>query len=119
MALSLCPACTRHVRSEHATCPFCGAEQPPAASVAETEPGRRLSRAALVLGAVAVSVSAQACRQETIAQPYGAPPTPFDAGPVETIAQPYGAPPEPAPDARALAPLYGLPPHAKDGGAAR
>ncbi|HQY65443.1 MAG TPA: hypothetical protein PK141_28820 [Polyangiaceae bacterium] len=98
MALSLCPACTRHVRTEHTTCPFCGAERPPAATVAEAEPGRRLSRAALVFGVVAVSVSAQACGKETIAQPYGAPPTPADAGPpVETIAQPYGAPPTPPP----------------------
>ncbi len=72
----------------------------------------RMSRAAMVFGAVALAASAEACQKETIAQPYGAPPTPMDAGPPrESMVQPYGAPPSPM-DAgvRALAPIYGMAP---------
>lgn len=74
-------------------CPFCGAETAERAS-----PGRaHVSRATLILaGALATQCQ---CKQETIAQPYGAPPNPpqlqEDAG--ASDAGDAGLPPLPKP----------------------
>jgi len=105
-------------------CPFCGelvAEGP----TPEAARGR-LSRAALVFGAVAISVGAAACSKETIAQPYGAPPTPHppDDGGGAMVAL-YGGPPEvptppsatPPASATAVVAPYGAPQHFPDAAA--
>lgn len=47
MAFVPCPSCRRHVRDSDASCPFCAAALPTAASTAPTVPARRLGRAAL------------------------------------------------------------------------
>lgn len=115
MALVLCSSCNRHVRSASDACPFCGATVAPA----EVEVSRgRLSRAAMVFGAMAVSVGAAACSKETVAQPYGAPPPPpMDGGP-SAMAAIYGAPPVASASASveptAIAAPYGAPPRDPD-----
>jgi hypothetical protein len=69
VALGLCSSCNRFARSGEA-CPFCGASIAP--PIARARP--RVSRAALALvGALATQCN---CKEETIAQPYGAPPRP-------------------------------------------
>lgn len=89
--MKLCSKCRRFSRS--ATCPFCGAETAERAS-----PNRaHVSRATLILaGALATQCQ---CKQETIAQPYGAPPNPppfqEDAG--ANDAGDAGLPPLPKP----------------------
>ena len=109
MALVICPL-VLSPRPLSVACPFCGA-----VALAEPAPVQssrlRLDRAALVFGAMAVSVGAAACSRETVAQPYGAPPQPpsedagasavvalYGAPPATAIAAPYGAPPTPIPD---------------------
>lgn len=107
MALIQCDRCSRHVRETEGRCPFCGAVRE--ASAEDTpfiEVSLPLSRAAIVLaGAMAFA----GCdrngmgRDQSIVQPYGAPPNPprpnapdvQESSPdveVPTLAQPYGVP---------------------------
>lgn len=121
-----CPACTRHVRADEATCPFCS-ETLPTDLAKRAVPGtsKRLTRAATF--AFAASVSAFACSSGGgdsgndgggPAPLYGAPvvdsgseTSPDGGGPVPA----YGLPaPDAGPDAvgdtGAGGVLYGLPP---------
>lgn len=97
MALIQCDRCARHVRETEGRCPFCGAAR--TASAHDTplvEVSLPLSRAAIVLaGAMAFA----GCdrngmgRDQSIVQPYGAPPNPPRPDvPEPAIAQPYGVP---------------------------
>ncbi len=89
-----CPICARHLRSSERACPFCGASL---ASATPSLPsaGGRLGRAALFAfraTAVAALGTLPACGDDQ-----NEPPPPITTPPEETIAQPYGAPPEPPP----------------------
>lgn len=94
MALTLCSACDRHLRTTEVDCPFCGARlSRRGKAAAETErvgiDGSRVSRALLVFGTLAVlGASAEAC----------APNEPAPAPPVSPVAM-YGAPPPMDPSA--------------------
>lgn len=95
MDFAPCPTCARHVEVREARCPFCGGATP--GLRAPRRPIGGATRAAIVyMGAMLASACGPqgTAEQETIAQPYGAPP---DPPPDETIAQPYGAPPDPEP----------------------
>jgi hypothetical protein len=112
--LGPCPCCHRHVRTLEPRCPFCAGAL--GARAVEPPPVvERLGRAALFAfraSTAAALVGLAACGtsdrppEETIAQPYGAPPEPPRPDPFpeppripeETIAQPYGAPPDPRPE---------------------
>ncbi len=77
--LAPCPACQRHLRVDATTCPFCSA--PARRQTAEPRADRiatHVSRAAIIaMGALAAAgCSSPAASDGTIAQPYGAPPTP-------------------------------------------
>lgn len=92
--MKLCSKCRRFSRSS--ACPFCGAE-----TMERASPNRaHVSRATLILaGALATQCQ---CKQETIAQPYGAPPNPQpviqdDAGANAGDAGDAGLPPLPKP----------------------
>jgi hypothetical protein len=85
--LAPCGECGRHVRVEDPTCPFCGAAASASAPRRPSAPRFSRTRAAVFyLGATLAS----GC--DGMAPAYGGPP------PQETIAQPYGAPPEPPPE---------------------
>lgn len=77
--LAPCPACHRHLRVDASVCPFCAA---PVDARATTEARSRIaahvSRAAIIaMGSLAaVGCSSPSASDGTIAQPYGAPPTP-------------------------------------------
>lgn len=104
-----CSGCRRHARVEEGACPFCGASlqaRPRRSRVAL----RYASRAALFYFgtslASACGIAGGPAEEETIAQPYGAPPDPppEDEDPPEDettdgneaiVVQPYGAPPNP------------------------
>ncbi|MFO0644433.1 MAG: hypothetical protein U0183_34765 [Polyangiaceae bacterium] len=111
MALRLCAACARHIRTTESACPFCGAEgTTPVAS-----PLSRATRAAMVFGGAVMVSSAVACSSESPVPVYGAPdPNPRPSATTDPTAVPlYGAP---APDAgndagtdATVAPLYGAP----------
>ena len=136
MALRLCAACARHIRTTESACPFCGAEGTnPVAS-----PLSRATRAAMVFGGAVMVSSAVACSSESPAPApmngsspsptattdptavplYGAPAPEAgtDAGTDATVAPLYGAPADAGRDGAsedagrdgAPAPLYGLPP---------
>lgn len=103
-ALVPCLACARHIRTSEHACPFCGAEAPESAQAAAPvfgQTGRRLSRAALVLGSVAVAACgkdltpSEPSRPDATTEParldaggmllmYGAPPIMNDAAPPST-----------------------------------
>jgi hypothetical protein len=93
--LAPCLECKRHVRPGDA-CPFCGSARGTGALVRGRYRG--LTRAAIFVAGAAIAGCGGADdpppEEETIMQPYGAPPNP----PPETIMQPYGAPPNPEPD---------------------
>ena len=98
MALILCDGCGRHVRETENRCPFCGERRAASAvDIPLVEVSSPLSRAALVLaGAMALGGCERGGvgRDQSIVQPYGAPPnpTPPDSGVEPAIAQPYGVP---------------------------
>ncbi|MBL8678603.1 MAG: hypothetical protein JNK05_05535 [Myxococcales bacterium] len=104
MALIQCDRCSRHVRETEGRCPFCGAVRE--ASAEDTpliEVSLPLSRAAIVLaGAMAFAGCERngMGRDQSIVQPYGAPPNPPRPDvPEPAIAQPYGVPVmDPSPD---------------------
>ncbi len=97
-----CLACSRHVRASERACPFCGAALPERVERALVARGR-LGRAAIFAfrasSALALS-TLTACGDDA---PPGAPP--ITAPPEETIMQPYGAPPEPRPEPTPLEPV--------------
>ena len=132
MALRLCAACARHIRTTEGACPLCGAEgRTPVAS-----PLSRATRAAMVFGGAVMVSSAVACSSESPAPApmYGSSPSPTattdptavplygapapDAGTDATVAPLYGAPADAGRDSSSEdagrdgspAPLYGLPP---------
>ena len=72
-----CPACQRHVTSNEAACPFCGAALSPARPCAgcSDPPAARVARAALV--AAGAALLGAAC-SSSFTPPYGTPPH-FDA----------------------------------------
>jgi hypothetical protein len=88
-----CPACSRHVRSDESTCPFCHAAINALGGSAPARPSGRLSRAALfalgtgaaVLGSVvAIDCSDGDDSSSNCCPPYGAsPPQEFDAAEFE------------------------------------
>jgi len=90
-ALVPCGACSRHVKSSEASCPFCGAAAPasssPSGAASSSPSGAAYSRLAAV-AAVAASVAAlTSCRSSTTGTP------PLDAGINANAAPPYGAVP--------------------------
>lgn len=90
-----CPACARHVRSNERTCPFCDATLPPAPALTGA-PSGRLGRAALFAFRTTTVVALgalSACGDDRTQEP-----PPIQTPPEETIAQPYGAPPTPQPE---------------------
>lgn len=114
-----CSGCRRHVRSGEDACPFC-ASTLPRQLAKPTLPTSRLARAQLFAFGVTL---ASACG--------GNEPPPPEPDPQETIAQPYGAPPRPDPepqpqpdpqpqpvpevdDPSSMNQMYGAPPPAQD-----
>ena len=96
MSLRPCPLCRRLVRGADSLCPFCAAETPPALEPRGSEPVARRSRAALLVGALAVAGATVGCAHEQgPVAAYGGPPgrEAVDAG------QPVA--PDPAPSAGA------------------
>lgn len=98
-----CEVCRRHVRADAAACVFCDAPlvaRPPRAAGPRVG---NLTRAAIFYfgASVASACGVDAPPEETIAQPYGAPPDPEPPPPPPeddsppAIAAPYGAPPPP------------------------
>ena len=83
MPLAPCAHCSRHVRAEDETCPFCRASLEPRAVERPRGPAPSLSRAMLVFGAsVALAAGSEACGEpHTVVSLYGAPPTLEDAAP--------------------------------------
>lgn len=100
MNLKPCPACSRHVRTDESSCPFCEAR---------LSPRQAAGLVAAALGAAVLSGCPSQDRQP--APVYGAPQPPPSASPEQ--------PPEPTPapeaspdgdDPRLAAPMYGAPP---------
>ncbi|MEZ4340796.1 MAG: hypothetical protein R3B82_29590 [Sandaracinaceae bacterium] len=97
MPLAPCPSCGRHVRLPSEECPFC------TASLARAEPRkatpvRVLSRAAVVyFGAVLASGCGPGTpwEEETVLQPYGAPPDPEPVPDPDVPPDPEVVPPDP------------------------
>jgi hypothetical protein len=80
-SLSPCPECQRHVRTDEARCPFCGAScSASPALAAEVSPSRISQRAAAI--AMSVSLAAAACGdpQPNAIAIYGAPSPPASLG---------------------------------------
>jgi hypothetical protein len=83
MSLRPCASCRRLVRHADSLCPFCGAEAPPTPEARASEPFQRRSRAALLVGALAVAGASVGCATERVpVAVYGGPPNtePADAG---------------------------------------
>lgn len=106
-----CSGCRRHVRASEDACPFC-ASTLPRQLAKPTLPTSRLARAQLFAFGVTL---ASACG--------GNEPPPPEPDPQETIMQPYGAPPQPDPephpepapdDPTSMNQMYGAPPRAQD-----
>jgi hypothetical protein len=113
-----CSSCSRHVRANEETCPFCAASLPTDTSP-PAAPHERLGRAARVaLGsaaAVVLTMSGTACGKEPARgdkshvadnPPYGAPPpmlpmptAPMPTAPPTVVEVAYAAPDAAAPDA--------------------
>jgi hypothetical protein len=72
--LVLCPACSRHVKSEESACPFCQAELLPRACAGRCfgAPEARLGRLALM--AAGAALLGVACQSTGPVPAYGAPP---------------------------------------------
>ncbi|MBK8215118.1 MAG: hypothetical protein IPK71_15370 [Myxococcales bacterium] len=98
MPLAPCAHCSRHVRAEDETCPFCRASLEPRAIERPRGPTPSLSRAMLVFGAsVALAAGSEACGEpHTVVSLYGAPPTIEDAAPPTAPDMSAAAPPAPA-----------------------
>jgi hypothetical protein len=115
-----CSACSRHIRREETSCPFCAAPAEPSPAPPRSRyplGATRLSRSALVLASLAALEGcgksevrdAGVDAEQVAAPPYGAPPIPpieptpperADAGIRPNIPRPpYGAPPPPVRDA--------------------
>ena len=121
------PECSRHVRVDDASCPFCGRAMPleRAAPPTRALPIGQLTRAAVFFGGATLL---NACGPQPVAQPYGVPvqdPPPRTEQPQRPpdtpVAQPYGVPvqpeqpPPPPPSEQQIVPpsgvqLYGAPP---------
>lgn len=90
-----CASCARHLRVSEATCPFCGASVSSVAlRAAPTRLGRRVTRAALAAGTLAIT----ACGSNVQAL-YGGVPVEEDAGSDASdgsIIALYGGPPQDA-----------------------
>ena len=94
MALHPCPRCDRHVHHNESRCPFCGESLPAMSTESVHIP--RMSRAAMLLTAAAVSVGAlQGCERTTPnPAPISTPPNPQpNLNDPNAVAQVYGAPP--------------------------
>jgi DNA-directed RNA polymerase subunit RPC12/RpoP len=110
-----CASCGRHVRVDATACPFCASKllvQAPRAPRFLRNAGRA---AIFYLGASMAGCGSDPIEpEETIMQPYGAPPEPDPIDPdgpqipEETIAQPYGAPPIDPPDTPPIDPPRSL-----------
>lgn len=112
MALSLCAACARHVRSTDPLCPFCG-HGPVGPAIAPRTVPEGATRAQIFLGALSLVAVAGASGCSKTEPPQDS---------TKGIVMPYGAPPNPTPDAGsradAAAPMqppspvgaYGAPP---------
>ena len=102
MSLRPCASCRRLVRHADAVCPFCSTAAAPAPEARASEPFQRRSRAALLVGALAVAGASAGCAKEQ--------------GPVAV----YGGPPnwEPTDAGQAVAPDPVPPPAASDAGQA-
>ena len=82
-----CRACQRHVASNEASCPFCGAHSPAQPCTGCSGPtAARLAQAALVAAGAAALLGAS-CSSNSVIVPYGLPPhqdatvdSPQDAG---------------------------------------
>ncbi|MFO0640045.1 MAG: hypothetical protein U0183_12585 [Polyangiaceae bacterium] len=125
MSLAPCAHCSRHVRAEDETCPFCRASLEPRAVERPRGPAPSLSRAMLVFGAsVALAAGSEACGEpHTVVSLYGAPPSFEDAAPPTAPDMSATAPPasasasppapiEPAPTAAPKPPASAEPPKA-------
>ena len=131
--LSACAGCRRHFRSSEERCPFCDCLGDRTLTRAVSgEPARRMSRAAMVVAAMAITACstepAPIAKDPAAVKPSPTPSQPVvqaDAGLVDDPGSPvaeYGAPappppPKPKPSVGsgigAPAPMYGMPPHIK------
>ncbi len=119
IALLPCNACERHIRHHESICPFCGVPQGERAAPV-LAPMKRVTRTAWI--AVGATLAATGCSPPVgIAQPYGAPPQPQDAGEVVSAPMYGGPPPVPEtphdggvtvlqPPETNVHPMYGMPP---------
>lgn len=77
MKLELCHACSRHLKPDEVSCPFCGAR-----SLAPR--GARLGVRVAAAMVTAATLSASACKDNVSVPLYGAPPNELDAGTTDT-----------------------------------
>ena len=77
MKLELCPTCSRHLKPDELSCPFCG-------SRVLARGGARLGVRVAAAVVTAATVSASACKDSTVTPVYGAPPNEMDAGSTDT-----------------------------------
>ena len=128
-ALTPCPSCSRHVRMDETTCPFCASALDLAGTAPALMPVKRLGRAATFAFGALVAASAPGCgtasapgsdagtdaNYGSIDAAYGGPPV--DMGTDAGLVAAYGGPPVDAgldvdanfPDS-GTASLYGAPP---------
>jgi hypothetical protein len=80
MSLRPCPGCTRHVRANESTCPFCAAALPAAEESLSHEPtARPSSRHGVLFGVAAGAIAISTALMGTACAAYGGP-APSDAG---------------------------------------